>query len=373
MRNITTRVPIELANLSDAHAELQPELGQAIAEVLLSSQFILGPEVAAFEREFAAACGVDHAVGVGNGTDALELALWALGVGRGDEVITVANTFTATAEAIVHCGATPVFVDVDPKTLLIDVDALERAIVPVHLYGACADMPRLMLLAQQHHLRVVEDCAQAHLAMIAGRMAGSFGDAGTFSFYPGKNLGACGDAGAIVTNDEEVANRLRQARDHGRMSKYEHEFIGRNSRMDGIQGAILRIKLRHLAGWTRRRRQIAGVFREALGAVDGITLVAEPNGCEAVYHLFVVQVNDRDAVRDSLEEHGVLTGVHYPVPLHHQLAFQSAFQRSLSLPVTERAAKRIISLPLHPHLSDEDVEYIIEAVLEAANGRSAVA
>jgi dTDP-4-amino-4,6-dideoxygalactose transaminase len=380
MTHPSTTAPIDLANLAAAHAELQPELGQAIAAILGSSHFILGPEVAAFESEFAAACGVEHAIGVGNGTDALELALWAVGVGPGDEVITVANTFTATAEAIVRCGAVPRFVDVDPDTLLIDVAATEkaitpltRAIVPVHLFGSCADMPRLMRLAWQHRLRVVEDCAQAHLATIAQGHAGSFGDAGTFSFYPGKNLGACGDAGAVVTRDGEVADRIRRARDHGRMSKYEHEFVGRNSRMDAIQAAVLRIKLRHLAGWTQRRREIADFFRQAFAASDCISVVQEPDGVAAVYHLFVVQVDNRDQVRKTLARQQVLTGVHYPVPLHHQLAFRGIVDPSLQLPVTELAARRIVSLPLHPQMSDDEVRRVVDATLAASVGRSAAA
>jgi len=255
---------IPLADLEAQHARLRPEIQAAIDRIFASSDFIQGQEVRRFETEFAAYCGAGHAVACGNGTDALELALWALGVGPGDEVITVSHTFAATAEAIVRCGAVPRFLDVDPRSLLMDVTRLEaaitsrtKAIIPVHLYGSCVDMPAVMAIARRHGLKVIEDAAQAQGASSHGVKAGASADAGCFSFYPGKNLGACGDAGAVITSDPDLSGRMRQMRDHGRVGKYEHAFIGRNSRMDSLQGAVLRIKLRQLDRWNARRREIA--------------------------------------------------------------------------------------------------------------------
>lgn len=367
---------IPLGDLGTAHARIQEELSEAINSVMASSAFVLGAEVEAFENEWASACGVGHGVGCGNGTDALELALWAVGVQAGDEVITVANTFAATGEAIVRCGAIPRFVDVTPDTLLMDLDAAEaaitpktRAIVPVHLYGSCVDMPRLMAMARRHDLLVVEDSAQAHLATVGDRRAGSFGHAGSFSFYPGKNLGAIGDAGAVVTDDANIAGRLRRGRDHGRVGKYEHTIIGRNSRMDGIQGAVLRVKLRHLEDWTRRRREIASTYRGALAGIDGISAVSEPAGATGVYHLFVVEVDGREEFRAALAAQGVSTGIHYPIPLHRQEAFKSILSQPPSLPVTELAAERIVTLPLYAEMSEEDIAQVVSALATAGAAR----
>src|SRR5437868_579043 len=269
---------IPLADLKAQHQSLGPELQAAIDRVFAASDFVLGEEVARFEAEFADYCGVGETIACANGTDALELALGAIGVGAGDEVITVANTFAATAEAIVRCGAIPRFVDVDPQTLLMDVTRLEdaitprtRAIVPVHLYGSCVDIGAVMAIAQRHGIDVIEDAAQAQGARTRGKRAGATARAGCFSFYPGKNLGACGDAGGVVTSDTELANRMRQMRDHGRSGKkYEHDIIGRNSRMDGLQGAILRVKLRRLDAWNARRRDIATVYRELLAGTGAV-------------------------------------------------------------------------------------------------------
>src|SRR2546423_10304837 len=309
---------IPLADLKGQHQQLWPEIQAAIDRIFASSDFILGQEVRLFEEEFAAYCGAKEAIACGNGTDALELALWAVGVGPGDEVITVANTFAATAEAIVRAGAIPRFVDVDPQTLLMDLSKLEaaitpktRAIVPVHLYGSCVDMPALMAIANRRGISVVEDAAQAQGATSHRKKAGATGRAGCFSFYPGKNLGACGDAGGVITSDPEVAERIRQARDHGRAGKkYKHVMIGRNSRMDGLQGAFLRIKLRHLDAWNERRRQIAAIYRKLL-AGSGVSPIEVPGSCEPVYHQFVVRTAGRDALRKALENEGVQTGIHY--------------------------------------------------------------
>ena len=365
-----SRLP--LVDLRRQHESLQPELDATIARVFASSEFILGTEAREFEKEFAAFLGVAHAVACGNGTDALELALWAVGVKPGDEVITVAHTFAATAEAIIRAGATPRFVEVSPETLLMDLEQVERAItprtsaiVPVHLYGSCVDMDALMALARRHGLKVVEDAAQAHGAVVNGKRAGTVADAGTFSFYTGKNLGAVGDAGAVVTPDAEVADLIARARDHGRSGKYTHSFVGRNSRMDGLQAAVLRLKLRHLPRWNARRRAIAERYRLLLEDLPDVRPV-EPHGSEPIYHLFVVECDDRDAVRERMEAAGIATGIHYPVPLHMQVAFEGPEQlREGDLPVTERAASRIVSLPMFPEMTDGEVDRVVSVLSDA--------
>ena len=295
--------------------------------------------------DVVAVCGTTEAIACANGTDALELALWAIGVGPGDDVITVANTFAATAEAIVRCGAVPRFVDVDRQTLLMDTTRLEgaitprtRAIIPVHLYGSCVDMAAVMAIAARHGIAVIEDAAQAQGATSRGKRAGATGHAGCFSFYPGKNLGACGDAGAVITSDHELAHRMRQMRDHGRAGqKYEHAIVGRNSRMDGLQGAILRVKLRHLDAWNARRREIAAIYRAFLRDVD-IRIVAVPESSEPVYHQFVIRTAERDALRHELEASGIQTGIHYPIPLHRQPAFAPYLAASMGVLMAETEA-----------------------------------
>ena len=366
----TSRLP--LVDLRRQHESLQPELDATIARVFESSDFILGKEAREFENEFASFLGVEHAVACGNGTDALELALWAVGVKPGDEVITVAHTFAATAEAIIRAGATPRFVDISPDTLLMDLDQVERgitprtsAIVPVHIYGSCVDMDALMALARRRGLKVVEDAAQAHGALVNGRSAGTAGDAGTFSFYPGKNLGACGDAGAVVTRDAKTADLIARARNHGRSGKYTHSFVGRNSRMDGLQAAILRLKLGHLAAWNARRRAIAARYRFLLEDLPEVHAI-EPHDGEPIYHLFVVECEDRDAVRERMGAAGIATGIHYPVPLHLQVAFAGPDQpKEGELPVTERAAVRILSLPMFPEMTDGEADRVVTALTEA--------
>lgn len=372
MKEASQARPLPLVDLHLQHAKLRPELDAAIDRVFESSAFILGAEARAFESEFAALCGTQYAIACGNGTDALELALWAVGVKPHDEVITVAHTFAATAEAIIRVGAIPRFVDVASDTLLMDLGEVERAItprttaiVPVHLYGSCVDMVALMDLARRHGLKVVEDSAQAHGAVVGGKRAGSIGDAATFSFYPGKNLGAVGDAGAVVTSDPAVAQLISSARDHGRSGKYEHEIVGRNSRMDGIQAAILRVKLRYLEDWNKRRRQHAARYRFLLEDLPEVRAVASSEG-QPVYHLFVVECDERDEVRQRLEMAGIATGVHYPVPLHLQRAFANAGGMDPgSLPVTEKAAGRILSLPMFPEMADSDVDRVVAALGDA--------
>ncbi len=364
------RPPLPLFDLKAQHRGIQAELTEAIARVFASGYFVSGAEVRLFEEEYAAYLGVDHVVACGNGTDALELALWGLGIGAGDEVITVSLTFAATAEAIVRCGATPRFVDIDPDTLLMDVSQVEaavtprtRAVIPVHLYGACVDMAPLMRLAARRGLKVVEDAAQAHGALTAtGARAGTTGDAGCFSFYPGKNLGACGDAGAVVTRDSDLAQRVRQAGDHGQVSKYEHGSSGRNSRMDAIQGAILRAKLAHLDDWNRARGEVAQRYREALGDL-ATRLVATPPSGLSVYHQLVIRVPRRDDVRRALADLGINTGIHYPVPVHKQSAFREF--AGDELPVTTAAAAEVLSMPMFPELRPSEVERVANALRTA--------
>ena len=364
---------IPLADLKAQHQSLGPELQAAIDRVFATSDFVLGDEVARFEAEFADYCGVGETIACANGTDALELALGAIGVGAGDEVITVANTFAATAEAIVRCGALPRFVDVDPQTLLMDVSLLEaaitprtRAIIPVHLYGSCVDVAAVMAVAARHGIAVIEDAAQAQGASTRGKRAGATALAGCFSFYPGKNLGACGDAGAVVTSSPDVAARVRQVRDHGRTrEKYKHDVVGRNSRMDGLQGAILRVKLRHLTVWNARRREIAQTYRALLRGVD-LSIVAVPVASVPVYHQFVIRTAERDQLRQALAGHGIQTGIHYPIPLHQQPAFAPYLPPGgIELPVTEAAAASILSLPMFPELSDRDARAVGRAVAES--------
>jgi dTDP-4-amino-4,6-dideoxygalactose transaminase len=364
---MTERIP--LVNLARQHAEIRGELVAALEGVLDSGAFILGPAVARFEEEFAAVAGSRHAVGCANGTAAISLALEAIGVGRGDEVVTTPHTFAATAEAIVHVGATPVFVDIEPDTYGIDpahaaaaIGSRTRAVLPVHVYGAPCRIGEVMAIADQAALAVVEDSAQAHLAAVAGRRVGTFGRAGTFSFYPGKNLGACGDAGAVITGDVALADGIRRLRDHGRSSKYEHVVVGYNHRMDGLQAAVLSTKLRRLEDWTARRVALARRYDAVLA--ERFHVVRPREGDRAVYHLYVVEVSNRDAVQAALAERGIATGVHYPIPLHRQPAF--ARWAGGALPVAERTASRVLSLPLCAHLQDAEQDEVLDRFLAIA-------
>jgi dTDP-4-amino-4,6-dideoxygalactose transaminase len=353
-------------DLKAQYQSLKPEIDAAIQGTLDATSFILGPHVDAFEKSFAAFCHAKHCIGMGNGTDATVLALEGLGVGKGDEVITVAHTFIATAEGISELGAVPVFVDVRPDSLLMDVSKIEaaitprtKAIMPVHLYGQTVDMDPLLEIARKHGLKVVEDACQAHGAEYKGRRAGSMGDAATFSFYPGKNLGAYGDAGAVVTNHDDFADWIRRKRNHGRATKYTHDFVGRNSRMDGLQGAVLNVKLPHLDAWNAKRRELAGRY-DALLAPLGIRRVATQEGCLPVHHLYVVRVADRDNLLAKLAAAGIEAGIHYPVPLHLQKAYAHLGMKEGSLPVTEKAAKEILSLPLWPEMDAAAMECVVQ-------------
>jgi len=361
---------VPLLDLKAEYEALRDEILAAVDRVGRSSAFILGEEVEAFEREFAAYCGARFCVGLNSGTSALHLGLLALGVQPGDEVITTPNTFIATVEAILYCGARPVFVDIDPSTANIDPRLIERAItrrtrliLPVHLYGRPADMDAIHDIALRHGLRILEDAAQAHGAKYRGRRVGSLGNTAIFSFYPTKNLGANGEGGAIVTDDEPVAHYARIARAHGVTARYRHEMIGYNYRMEGLQGAILRIKLRQLEEWTRKRREMAVDYRRLLEGA-ALVLPADDPRDECVYHQFAVYVSKRNCVIERLAAHEIESTVHYPTPLHLQPACSSLGYPAGTFPHSERACERVLSLPLHPWLSSEQVEHVAQSVRE---------
>lgn len=363
--------PIPLLDLRAQYQSHRTEILEAIERVLDGMTLFLGPEQAAFEREFAAYCGAAHGVGVSNGTDALNLALRACGVGPGDEVITVSNTFIATVEAITLVGARPVFVDVDPETYTMDCSQLAqaltpqtKAIMPVHLFGHAADMDPIMAFAREHGLVVIEDASQAQGATYKGKPVGGIGDIGCFSLYYSKNLGAYGEAGVNVTNNADYATAMRTFRDHGSRVRYQHEIIGTNARLDEIQAAVLRVKLPYLDGWNERRRQHAATYTEALRDVVEATPTAQP-WAGHVYYVYVVRVAERDRVRHELEAQGVLTGVHYPIPCHLQPACASLGYARGSLPVTEAYADQILSIPLYPELTPDQIETVIGAIKQA--------
>jgi len=361
-RERTMRVPF--VDLKAQYRSIQDEVRAAFDEVLTGMDFVLGPNLRAFEAEYAAYCQTKYAIGVANGTDALYLALRACGVGPGDEVITVSHSFIATVEAIVQLGATPVYVDVDPETYTLDPERLPaalsartRAIVPVHLYGQIADMDPIMAFARQHGLAVVEDACQAHGADDAGRRAGSLGDAAAFSFYPSKNLGAYGDGGAVTTNSRAIADHVRMIRDHGSIKKYEHQEIGWNSRLDELQAAVLRSKLGLLDFWNDLRRRHAVRYDELLADLKISTPKARA-GTRHVYHLYVIQADGRDFGRQMLTDLGIATGVHYPTPIHLQAAAQGIGRVAGDLRVTERMARRVLSLPMYAELEETQLAYV---------------
>lgn len=366
---------IPLVDLKAQHAAIRTEIDAAIRSVIDECGFILGPEVAAFEREFATVCSAAHGVGTSSGTAALHLALLAAGVGPGDEVITTPFTFVATVAAIQYAGATPVLADIDPQTFNLDPAAAAaaitprtRAIVPVHLYGQPADMDPICALARRHGLVVIEDAAQAHAAEYRGRRAGSLGDLACFSFYPAKNLGACGEGGIVVTGDDRYASRLRLLRDWGAERKYHHVVKGFNLRLEGLQGAILRVKLRHLQRWTDRRRTIASRYRERLADAD-LTLPFVRPDVRHVYHVFTIRSRERDRLRAALHERGVATGVHYPVPVHLMPAYEDLGYARGRFPNAERASAEVLALPIYPELTDAQCETVAQAVREATGPR----
>ncbi len=371
---------IPMADLQAQYRGIKAEVDAAVGAVLESGRFILGPEVEAFEREFSTYCDAAYAVGVSSGTSALHLALLAAGVGEGNEVITSAFTFVATAAAIEYTGARAVLVDVDPTTLTIDPARVEaaitkktRAIVPVHLYGHTADMDPIMDIARACSLIVVEDAAQAHGAEYKNRRAGSIGDLGCFSFYPGKNLGAAGDGGAVTTSDEGYAETLRTLRDWGAEDKYLHVVKGFNFRLAEIQAAILRVKLRKLGTWNELRRQHARAYSSLLSST-GICLPVEARDARHVYHLYVVRMRERDRVRSELHAAGIQAGIHYPIPVHLQPAYANLGYRRGDFPVSEHAADEVLSLPIYPEMSPRSIERVAHAVDAAAGeGRNRLA
>lgn len=358
---------IPVVDLRAEYLAVQDEITAAVQRVLESGWYILGKEVAAFEAEFAAWNGLVGAVGVGNGTDALHIALRACGIGPGDEVITVAHTAVATAAAIALTGATPVFVDIDPATYTLDPARLSaaitpktKAVIPVHLYGHPADLGGILPIARAAGLRVIEDCAQAHGAEWQGQEVGSYGDLACYSFYPTKNLGALGDGGAIAGNDPALLERARLLREYGwqPQNRYISEIEGMNSRLDEMQAAILRVKLAHLDGWNNHRRRLAEVYAAHLPA--SVVQPVERPSCRHVYHLYVVRSPNRDALREKLRVAGVGTGIHYPVPIHRQAAY--AHLSPVSLPATEQAAAEILSLPMHSTLTEAQIERVCAAI-----------
>jgi len=361
---------VPFLDLKTEYAEMRDEILAAIDRVCQNSAFVLGEEVEAFEREYADFCGTRHCVALSTGTAALHLGLLALGVQADDEVITTSNTFLATAEAITYCGARPVLVDVDPTTANLDAKLLERAItprtraiLPVHLYGRPADMNAIREVAAHHNLRVLEDAAQAHGARYRGRRAGSLGHAAAFSFYPTKNLGAYGEAGALSTDDDQIAKFARAARSHGQTARYEHEFVGYNYRMHGFQGAVLRVKLRRLYAWTARRQEVAREYRRLLAGAQ-LDIPADDPRDECVYHQFVIYASNRNAVISQLAARGIETVVHYPRPVHLQPAYSSLGYPPGTFPHAERAGERALSLPVFPTLTADQIAYVARSVRE---------
>jgi dTDP-4-amino-4,6-dideoxygalactose transaminase len=360
------RVP--LVDLSAQYQAHRAEFDGALAAVIQANAFIGGKPVQEFERAFADAYGVRHCVACGNGTDAIYIVLRMLGIGPGDEVITSAASWISTSETISQTGATPVFVDVD-EYFLIDVDLVEkaitsrtRAVIPVHLYGQAAQMERIAALCRTNNLRLIEDCAQAHFAQWAGRRVGTFGDAGTFSFYPGKNLGAWGDAGAIVTNDDELARLARMYANHGALVKHQHEMEGINSRMDGLQAALLTAKLRFINSWTTARQRIAVEYDRLLAGVGDVEVPTVRAGATHVYHLYVVRTAHRDELRAFLSERGIETAIHYPTALPLLPAYKRLGMLPASIPRAAANQRRILSLPIYPELSDDMLEYVVESI-----------
>ena len=360
---------VPLLDLKAHHEPMREELLAAIREVIDSSAFAGGPFVAKFEQDFAACCGASYAIGVGNGTDALWLSLLALGIGAGDEVITAPMTFMATAEAISFCGAKPVFVDIDERTYTLDPNLLERAItrrtkaiIPVHLFGQAADMDPILEIARRHGLPVIEDACQAHGAEYKGRRAGSLGICGCFSFYPGKNLGALGEAGAVVTNSEELTNKIRMLRDHGQAKKYHHVLIGWNARMDGIQGAVLRVKLRYLSKANDARRAHALSYNQQLADFEDLITPVEAGYARHVYHVYTVRCRTRDRILQAMAGRGIACGIHYPVPVHLQEAYRFLGYTKGSFPVAEQCAEEFLSLPMFPELSADQIQAVSSGV-----------
>lgn len=365
-------MPIPILDLKSQYRSIRSEIKKAVDQVLNNAQFILGENVKKFEDEFAEFCNTKYAVGVGNGTDALYLALRSIGLSKEDEVILPVYTFIATAEAVTLNGAKPVFIDINPVTYNIDINKIEeaiskktKAIIPVHLYGQPAEMDRIIEIAKKHNLYVIEDCAQAHGAKYKGKKVGGIGDIGCFSFFPGKNLGAYGDAGIITTNNKKLAKRVLMLRNHGRLEKYKHEIEGINSRLDEIQAAILRIKLKYLNKWNELRRKNAKIYNHLFKNIKGIVTPEILEVVESVYHLYVIRVKNRDDVQKQLREKGILAAVHYPFPLHLQPAYKYLGYKKGDFPEAEKVAKEILSLPMYPELTNNQIKFIVNSIKKA--------
>jgi len=365
---------IPFVDLRTQYGSIKDEINEAVMRTLDSGQFVLGSEVAAFEKEFAAFCGTSHAVAVNSGTSALHLALLAAGIGPGDEVITVSFTFVATTAAILYTGATPVFVDVDPLSYTMDASRIEeritertKAVLPVHIHGQPADMDAIVAIARRHGLIVIEDAAQAHGAEYKGRKAGGIGDMGCFSFYPGKNLGAYGEGGIVVTNSPAYDRTIRMLRDWGQAEKYHHVLRGFNYRMEGIQGAILRVKLRYLEQWTALRKERAATYGRLLEGA-GMKMPAAVPSTEHVYHVYAIRASDRDGLQKHLQENQVQTNIHYPVPVHLQKAYAINGYREGDLPVTEQVSRETLSLPMYPELSAEQQAFVADKIISFQKG-----
>ena len=367
---ISNQVPF--IDLPQQFRSLKPEIDRALEPIFETTGFILGPAVAEFEEAFAKYLNAGHCVTLNSGTAALHLALLALGIGPGDEVITVANSFIATAEAISFAGATPRFVDADPVAYNLDPTKLEgaitaktRAIIPVHLFGQPADMDAILAVARKRNIKVIEDACQAHGALYRGARVGTLGDVACFSFYPGKNLGAAGDGGAVVTNDATVAEQVRLLRDHGSRRKYEHDIIGHNFRLDAVQAAILNVKLPYLDGWNAARRKHAQFYSSRLLKIPAVVVPTISRHCESVFHLYVVQVPNREQVQQALRDAGVQTGIHYPRPIHLQQAYKDLGHRPGDFPVSEALSERILSLPMYAELTDQQQQRVVEVLQRA--------
>ncbi|MDD4019446.1 MAG: DegT/DnrJ/EryC1/StrS family aminotransferase [Kiritimatiellae bacterium] len=362
---------IPLVDLRTQYAGIKPEIDAAVLKVLETGAFALGPAVAEFEKKFAPYCGVKFAAGTSSGTSALHLALRALDIGPGDEVIVPAMTFVATAAAVAYSGAKPVFVDVD-NTCTMDAAKVEaaitprtKAILPVHLYGQCADMDPILAIAEKHGIPVVEDCAQAHGAEYKGRRAGSMGSVGCFSFYPGKNLGAYGEGGAVVTNREEIDKMVRVLRDWGCTQRYHHDYLGYNYRLEGVQGAVLGVKMGYIEKWTEARRRAAACYRAKLTGVPGVGLVEIAPDCEPVWHIFAVFVANRDQVVEKMHADGIGVGIHYPIPVHMQKCFAELGYKPGDFPVAERIGKEELSLPIYPEITEAQMDSVVESLKKA--------
>ncbi len=360
---------VPFLDLKAQYASIRDEISSCLQQVLDNTAFAGGPFVKQFEKEFASFCQTDFAIGLGSGTAALWAAIQGLGIGESDEVITTPNTFIATAEAISFSGAKPVFVDIDEQTYNMNPQLLEdaitpktKAIIPVHLYGQTADMDPIMEIAKAHGLYVIEDACQAHGAEYKNQRSGSIGDAGCFSFYPGKNLGAYGEAGIVATNNARLKEKIQMFRDHGQMKKYYHSMIGWNARMDGFQGAVLSVKLKYLDEWNKARRKNAKRYNDLLANINGIITPTEADYAKHVYHLYVIRAPKRDKLLTALAENDVFCGIHYPVPLHLQDAYSSLGYKKGSFPITEKCAEQLLSLPMFPELTPEQIEHVVEKI-----------